>query len=78
MPHIVNDESTQNLDALEPEVPHVVPSFLPSQREEKVRDEEPILAQLGGAPELEGLDSILDPFLPAPTAESKEDTNGAH
>lgn len=72
MPHIVDDES-MNGEAQGLQVPHVVPSLLPTQREVVARDAEPILSQLGGVPSLEDLGSILDPYAPPPITVPKED-----
>lgn len=75
MPHIVDDDTLPVLETAEPCVPHVVPSLPPPQREGRTRITEPILAELGGVPDLPALGSILDPFEPAPADVPKEDKN---
>lgn len=82
MPRIIDDETEEpqaRETVREPKIPHIVHDHLPVQREAethdhlptrreietKVRDEESVLTGLS-VPRLEDLNSILDPFAPAP------------
>lgn len=68
MPHIIDDESVEHKELCEPLVPHIVPDPLPEEEREvvMVREDEPILAGMGGVPRLPEEEFILDPFKPAP------------
>lgn len=71
MPHIVHDEDSPELDV--PEVQHDDTDLLPEQREEVVRVDEPVLAGMGGVPVMQGINSVLDPFAPAPTIPNQKE-----